>query len=213
MRLDILNSILSYPNRGPYGNSFYRGNCSGYVIRDLLLFYKPKKFIEVFAGGGSGFDVAKQLGYHNSLHLDLNPQFGSFDILSDPIPPGADFIFSHPPYWNIIKYSGPENVWGNYVHPNDISHINNYVEFINILNFINKKIYDSLCKGGRHAILIGDVRKRGRYYSIIKDMTWFGNIEAHLIKVQHNTRSAKKKYSNYNFIPIAHEHLLIFKKA
>lgn len=207
-----MNSILSYPNRGPYGDASYRGNCSGYIIRDLLLYFKPKLFIEVFAGGGSGYEAARDLGYMNSIHLDLNPRFGSFNILTDPIPSDADFIFSHPPYWNIVKYSGRGNVWGNDVHPNDLSQINSYEKFIDTLNKVNERIFNSLIPGGRHAILIGDVRRRGKYYSIIKDMQWYGNIESHIIKTQHNTRSSNKRYANYNFIPIAHEHLLIFKK-
>lgn len=207
-----MKSILSYPYRGPYGDAKYRGNCTGYVIKDLLIYYKPKKFLEVFAGGGSGYDAARELGYKNSIHLDLNEQFGSFNILKDPLPRGADFIFSHPPYWNIIKYSGKNNVWGITPHKDDLSHIENYNIFIQTLNFVNEKIYTSLAPNGRHAILIGDVRRRGKYYSIIKDMKWYGQLEAHLIKVQHNTIGLRKKYSNYNFIPIAHEHLLIFRK-
>lgn len=207
-----MNSILSYPYRGPYGRSDYRGNCSGYIIKSLLEFYKPKNFLECFAGGGTGFDVAKELGYKNSIHLDLNERFGSFNLLTDELPRGADFVFSHPPYWNIIKYSGPGNVWGKEKHKDDLSHIENYYEFISKLNLINKKIYDSMAIGARHAILIGDIRKRGKYYSIIKDMDWYGELEAHLIKIQHNTKSQNKKYSNNNFIPIAHEHLLIFRK-
>lgn len=207
-----MNSILSYPNRGPFGDANYRGNCSGYIIRDLLLYYKPKFFVEIFAGGGTGYDITRSLGFRNSIHLDLNPRFGNFNILKDKIPQGADLIFSHPPYWNIIKYSGKGNVWGENTHPDDISHINNYDEFISTLNFVNQKIYNSLNEGGRHALLIGDVRRRGKYYSIIKDMDWFGQIESHLIKIQHNTKSSNKIYSNYNFIPIAHEHLLVFRK-
>jgi hypothetical protein len=205
-----LNSILSYPIRGPYGRSSYRGNCSGYIIKDLLEFYKPQQFIEYFAGGGTGYHVAKQLGYQNSIHLDLNEEFGSFNLLSDDLPKDADFIFSHPPYWNIIKYSG--NVWGTKKHKDDLSHIEDYDGFIQKLNYINRKIYYSLKKGGRHAILIGDVRKKGKYYSIIKDMEWYGELEAHLIKIQHNTQGERKIYRNQNFIPIAHEHILIFKK-
>ena len=58
-----MQSVISYKERGKYGNSLYRGNCSGYVIKDLIEhFYpdsKPKKFIEVFSGGGTGKDVAK----------------------------------------------------------------------------------------------------------------------------------------------------------
>lgn len=208
-----MNSILSYPFRGPYGQANYRGNCTGYIIRDLLNFYKPQKFLECFAGGGTGYDVSRELGYSNSIHLDLNDRFGNFNILRDKLPIGADFVFSHPPYWDIVKYSGAENVWGEYPHVDDISHIGDYNTFIHLLNKINKKIYNSMQIGGMHALLIGDVRKRGKYYSIIKDMEWYGEIEAHLIKTQHNTRSSNKAYYNNNFIPIAHEHLLIFKKV
>lgn len=206
------NSILSYPIRGPYGEANYRGNCSGYVIKDILEYYKPNKFLECFAGSGTGYDVAKMLGYYNSIHLDLNPRFGEFNLLKDELPKGSDFVFSHPPYWNIVKYSGPGNVWGNKIHKDDLSHINDYNEFIIKLNYINKKIYNSMAFGGRHAILIGDIRKNGKYYSIIKDMEWYGILDSHLIKIQHNTRSKNKLYKSKNFIPIAHEHLLIFLK-
>lgn len=207
-----MNSILSYPKRGHYGDAHYRGNCSGYVIKDLLMHYKPKKFLECFAGGGTGYEVARELGYTNSIHLDLNDRFGNFNLVKHNLPVGSDFIFSHPPYWNIIKYSGENNVWGTVIHRDDLSHIQNYSEFIKKLNMINKKIFDSLAIGGRHAILIGDVRKKGVYYSIIKDMQWYGSLEAHLIKIQHNTKSHNKRYYNSNFIYITHEHLLIFKK-
>lgn len=54
----ITNSILDYPERGPWGNNKYRGNCTGYLIKDLLEKYQPKQFVEVFSGGGTGKDVA-----------------------------------------------------------------------------------------------------------------------------------------------------------
>lgn len=212
--VSILNkSILSYPYRGPYGDANYRGNCSGLLIKDILMYYRPKNFLECFAGSGTGFEVARELGYRNSIHLDLNKRFGNFNLLTDELPKGADLVFSHPPYWDIIKYSGKKNVWGEKPHKDDLSHIQDYEEFINKLNIINKKIYESIKLGGRHVILIGDIRKRGKYYSIIKDMKWYGELEAHLIKVQHNTKSMSKKYANNNFIPIAHEHLLVFMKS
>lgn len=204
-----MQSIISYPNRGKWGDSSYRGNCSGHVIKDLIQhFYpnsKPKKFIEVFSGGGTGLDVARELGIENSVHLDLNT---GWNALKDEIPFGSDFAFSHPPYWDIIRY---ETQRGNY-HPDDLSNVMSYDEFIRKLDMVNAKIYQSLVNGGRHAILVGDVRKNGKYYSIIKDMTWFGDLESHIIKTQHNTRSGNKRYANYNFIPIMHEHLLVFKK-
>lgn len=199
-----MNSILSYKNRGKWGKSSYRGNCSGYIIKDLLQFFKPIKFVEVFSGGNTGKEVARDLGITNSVHLDL---INGWNALIGEIPTGNDFTFSHPPYWDIISY---EEQRGEY-HPDDLSNNMSYDEFIFKLDKVNTKIYQSLINGGRHAILIGDVRKKGKYYSIIKDMTWFGDLEIHLIKVQHNTFSERKTY-NGKFIPIMHEHLLVFKK-
>lgn len=81
------SSIVTYEDRGSYGNSLYRGNCSGKIIKDLIQHYypgsKPKKFIEVFSGGGTGKDVAKELRINNSLHLDL---INGWDALTDNIP-------------------------------------------------------------------------------------------------------------------------------
>ena len=204
-----MQSVINYEQRGKYGNSQYRGNCSGYVIKELIEhFYpgsKPKKFVEIFSGGGTGKDVAKELNISNSLHLDLN---NGWDALVDEIPSGSDFIFSHPPYWNIIKYEQQRNSYA----PNDLSNDMSYEEFIKKLDIVNEKIYHSLVNGGRHAILIGDVRKNGKYYSIIKDMKWFGALERHIIKIQNNCVSDNKLYSNNSFIAIKHEHILLFRK-
>ncbi len=204
-----MQSVITYLDRGKYGNSSYRGNCSGYVIKDLInQLYpdsKPKKFIEIFSGGNTGRDVAKELNIFNSIHLDLT---NGWDALIDEIPSGSDFIFSHPPYWDIISYENQRKSYSK----NDLSNKMPYQEFIQKLNLVNEKIYHSLVNGGIHATLIGDVRKQGKYYSIIKDMNWYGELESHIIKVQYNCMSDKKIYSNNNFIPIKHEHLLIFKK-
>ena len=203
-----MQSIVSYPNRGHWGNSSYRGNTSGHIIKDIMqqLFpsQHPKQFIEVFSGGGTGKDVAKEFGIKNSIHLDLN---NGWNALTDDIPYGSDFIFSHPPYWNIISYQAYNNH-----HPDDLSLNDSYDDFITKLDQVNAKVYQSLLNGGRHAILIGDVRRKGRYYSIIKDMAWLGELECHVIKTQHNCLSSNKRYTGKGFIPIVHEHLLVFRK-
>ncbi|HBI04293.1 MAG TPA: hypothetical protein DDY49_09730, partial [Paenibacillaceae bacterium] len=142
----------------------------------------------------------------NSVHLDLNT---GWDALIDDIPTGSDFVFSHPPYWDIISYSGSMYPGE---HHHDLSKNMNYEEFISKLDQVNSKIFTSLLNGGRHAFLVGDVRKKGKYYSIIKDMTWIGDCEAHLIKTQFNCVSDRKIYGNNSFIPINHEHLLVFRK-
>src|SRR5690625_2543418 len=203
-----MNSIISYPNRGKWGSSSYRGNTSGYVIKDLITHFfpnkKPRKFIEIFSGGGTGKDVTDDLGMKNSVHLDLN---NGWNALVNDIPFGSDFIFSHPPYWNMISYQKYNNN-----HPDDLSLNSSYEEFIDKLNIVNAKIYQSLLNGGRHAFLIGDIRRKGKYYSVIKDMTYFGDLESHIIKAQHNCLSDNKQYANNNFIPIVHKHFLVFRK-
>jgi hypothetical protein len=200
----ITSSILDFPERGKWGKSSYRGNCSGQIIKNLLEYYKPKRFLEVYSGGGTGKDVCSDLGIQNSVHLDLNM---GWNALVDDIPIGNDFTFSHPAYWDIISY----NEVNNRNHPDDLSNNMSYEEFISKLDKVNSKIYAALTNKGRHAFLVGDCRKNGKYYSIIKDMAWIGDLEIHLIKTQHNTFSGRKNY-NGTFIPIAHEHLLIFKK-
>lgn len=201
-------SIWSFPERGPWGKSNYRGNCSGHIIRELLEFFQPKKFTEVFAGSGTGKEVAEYLGMKNSTHLDLRPEFGGWNALMDEIPNGSDFVFSHPPYHDMIKYSG--NMWGE-ASEFDLSRCKNYDEFITKMNLVNEKIYNSLVKGGRHAMLIGDYKQQGKMISMQKDLAWIGDLEYHIIKDQHNTVSGRKSYGG-RFIPTSHEHLLVFKK-
>lgn len=203
-------SVMNFPNRGKWGDSRYRGNCSGYVIKALLEHYRPKKFMEIFAGGGTGHDVARDLGYTESVHLDLNPRWGGFNALRDEIPEGADLTFLHPPYHNIITYSG--SMWGE-AHEDDLSRCSSYAEFIQKLDRIHAKVYASIRKGGRYAVLVGDCRKNGEYFSIMQDMTKIGKLEATIIKLQHNCVSDSTEYAGSGkLIRIEHEYLLIFRK-
>lgn len=211
------HSIVSYPERGEGGSSSWRGNCPSTLIQEVALNFKPKHVkkiedmlaVEVFAGGGSGKHAFETLGIKNHLHLDLNPVWGGWNALTDELPQGADFVFSHPPYHDMVVYSG--EMWGE-SHPDDLSRCASYDEFIHKMNIVNAKIYNSLRNGGKHAMLIGDMRRKGTYYSMIKDLVWYGDLEAHIIKEQFNTVSQRKKYANMNFVPIMHEHLLVFKK-
>ena len=205
----MLNStIVSYPDRGHYGNKRWRGNCSGRLIKDLLEYFKPKRVFDPMVGSGTTSDVCRELGIDN-ICLDLNPEWGGWDALTDEVPISPDFVFWHPPYHDIIKYSG--SMWGKSADPRDLSRCESYSDFIAKLNKIQAKLITSLRKGGRIAILVGDIKKRGRLYSIQKDMDWYGTPEQVIIKTQHNCWSDNVAYSG-KFIPIAHEYLLIFKR-
>lgn len=123
------------------------------------------------------------------------------------------------PYWSIIKYAGEqysaeevEKKFGFDPRLCDLSRDQGWDEFVKEMNFAMVKQFASLEKGGRMAVLVGDVKKKGRLYSMILELAKPGTIENIVIKAQHNCWSDRKDYSNRNFIPIQHEYLLIVRK-
>lgn len=205
-------SVLSFPDRGPWGNSRYPGNWSGFIPLRMMQFYQPKKVADYTSGGGTTRDVARELGIEG-LFLDLNPVWGGFNLLKDDPPESADMIFLHLPYHNIIRYSG--NAWGQESHPDDLSNCKDYADFISKSNLIHYKLMLALRKGGRLVSLIGDVRGKnipGGYACIMRDMTWPGKPEQVLVKIQHNCSTDAKAYTGRKFIPIQHEYLLVFRR-
>ena len=60
-----LTSLHGVRRRGPYGNSRYRGNCGGYLIRDLLRYYQPQSVLD---------PMRAELGrLHFQLEVRLDP--------------------------------------------------------------------------------------------------------------------------------------------
>jgi len=208
-----LSSIAAYFARGKYGQTDWRGNCSGLLIKDLLMHFKPKFVIDPMAGSGTTGEVCRDLGI-DCLLLDLNPKYGGFNALKDELPRSADFIFVHPPYFvfpgsNMPQYSG--KMWGDSPHPDDGSWIQDEDKFRKWFNCVQANIYQGLRKGGRVCYLIGDSRFRGKYYSMFKNMDIYGDLESVIIKRQYNCMSDAIDYSG-KFIPIQHEYLVIIRK-
>jgi hypothetical protein len=141
--------------------------------------------------------------------LDLNPKWGGFDLVNDEVPVSSDLIIWHPPYWDMIKYSGSE--WGQQ-NPNDLSQIECWDDFIKKINLCTAKLITALRKNGRLAILVGDIKKKGKLYSMLKSMDWYGTPENVIPKFQHGAMSFKKNYGNSKFIPTTCEYLLILKR-
>ena len=96
-----LTSIVSYPERGTGGNNRYRGNCSPKLIEDLIGFFKPQEICDYMCGSGTTKAAADKLGIKSHLY-DLH---SGFDIMNCDIKERPEFIFWHPPYWDIIKFS------------------------------------------------------------------------------------------------------------
>lgn len=201
-----MKSIVSYKERGKYGDYKYRGNATGKLLIDLHKVFKFQTISDYMAGSFTTKDVGKDLGIITNCY-DLN---SGFDLIDNDIPERNDFIYWHPPYWDIIKYSG--FMYGNKPLEHDLSHIQDYNKFIKAINYCLAKQFTSLEKGGRMAILMADIKKQGKLYSMLLDMNKLGTLEQIVIKEQINCMSDKKMYSNSNFIRIAHEYCLILRK-
>ena len=175
------STIWSFTRRGNWAthNSKYRGNWSPEVVRNLLLRYSKEGdyLLDPMIGGGTTAIECKLLN-RNLLALDINPNaieltkkalnFESefnpkirlelndsryLAILKDE---SIDFILTHPPYVDIIKYSDKKI-------KEDLSNIHEIDEFCNEIEKIAREFYRVLKKDKFCAILMGDTRRDKMY--------------------------------------------------
>lgn len=206
-------SILSYPNRGHWGKSGWRGNCSGHVYKELFERLQPALFVDPMAGSGTSIDVAKEMNI-SAVGLDLH---SGFNILRDSIlatvGKPACLVVSHPPYGGQIKYSG--EVWGSEAHPDDLSHCIDDADFNEKLQIALLNQRAAVKAGGHNGTIIGDWRRNGRYSSyqaeIISRMP-SDELVSVIIKQQHNTTSGRKTYGKMKYPMIEHEYILVWQR-
>jgi len=205
-------SVVSYPDRGPWGNSSYRGNCSGHLVKDLILRFKCQSVFDPSEGGGTVRDVVA--GINQYLKKDIKYEGRDlrqgWDILTGQLPEKQyDLVWYHPPYWDIIRYSED---------PKDLSNAPTIGEFESTLNRSIERLYQTVRPGGVMAVLIGAKRKFGQYCPLLRTLLVndkIGQLKAIIIKIQHNCRSDQRTYEQSNpfLIPIKHEYCLIFQKG
>lgn len=229
------SSVWSFPERGNWAthDSKYRGNCSPYVVRNLLLRYSKEGdwILDQFAGGGTTLVEAKLLN-RNIIGTDINPaalgrckekiafEYGyakievreadarTLDFVKDG---SIDFICTHPPYADIIKYS--DGIGG------DISLLD-YENFLDAMGQVAKEAFRVLKKGKYCAFVIGDIRQKGSVRPLGFDtMRVFEEagfkLKEIVIKQQHNCKMTAKweKISiEKNFLLLSHEYIFILKK-
>ncbi len=210
-----ITSILSYPDRGPWGNNRWRGNASGYVYKDIFEQLRPQVFVDPMVGGGTSVAVAKQMGIE-AYGLDLHSGFNALrDSILQRVGKEADLCISHPPYAGMIRYSGPGGQWGEEVHPDDLSHCESDEDFHCKMQAVLFNQRDATKPGGHYGTLIGDWRRNGIYTSyqaeILARMP-SDELVAVLIKAQFNCVSDWHTYSKLVYPRIAHEYMLLWKK-
>ena len=204
-----LTSIVSYPERGTGGNNRYRGNCSPKLIEDLIGFFKPAEICDYMCGSGTTQDAAHTMGIISHCY-DLH---SGFDLINCEIPERPEFVFWHPPYWDMITYSDVmykasevQSKYGYDPRQFDLSRIPKWEDFVRVMNYAMMKQFCALERGGRMAVLVGDIKKKGQLYSMLFELIKPGTLENVIIKAQHNCFSNQTQYSGH-FIPILHEYL------
>lgn len=217
-----LTSFMAFPDRGEGGRSQWRGNCSPEVVSAVLKYALEHKryygkdtstftLLDPMSGSGTSKAAADRFQVRSLLY-DLNPKpaagKGNWNALKNEVDDSADLIFFHPPYHDIIKYSGC--MWGS-PHPDDLSRCESYEDFLEKLNYCIRKLFFALRKDGRLAILVGDIRTKGNFYSIQHDMMRMGDFESFVVKGQFNCVSDTRTYRK-PLIPIVTEYMLIYHK-
>ncbi|MBP1910731.1 TRM11 family SAM-dependent methyltransferase [Methanolobus bombayensis] len=222
-------------------NGKYRGNWSPIIPRNLILRYTEKgdTVLDQMVGSGTTLIECKLLG-RNGIGVDINPAsimvarnridfeyhsgnskdniskiqtyVGDAKNLSLIDSNSVDLIATHPPYANIISYSGGKLA-------DDISNINDVNEFEKNIKEVAKECFRVLKPNKICAILIGDTRRHKHYVPLSSRlMQTFLDVgfilKEDIIKHQWNTTSG---YGDWNskakdFYLIAHEHLFIFRK-
>lgn len=206
-----LCSVVSYPDRGPWGDPMYRGNCSGWLIKDLILRFKCRSVFDPAEGGGTIKDVVTGINQFLRREIyykgkDLNH---GWDVLTSSLPKRQfDLVWYHPPYWDIIRYTEDSN---------DLSNCKTLQDFEDKLNKSTERLFKTVKPRGILAILIGDKRREGNYYALLRTLLInqnIGKLKAIIVKIQHHCTSDKTFYSSSNpfLIPIKHEYCLIFQK-
>jgi len=209
--MKIQNSVVSFPNRGPWGRSDFRGNTSGHVVYGFLERWhrnREELFVDPAEGSGTSRDVAASMSIRYA-GFDLQQGFNLLkDDLLNVLGEEAATCFFHPPYHTMITYSS---------HPDDLSQCKDVDEFLEKTLLATMNIYRALKRGGYYAILMGNMRKSGEFYPLASmlELNCPGTLKEEIIKVQNNVTSMRGgKWSGANgFVPIMHEKLLVWQKS
>jgi DNA methylase len=204
-----LTSLYHFSRAGEYGDRSYPGNCSGNLIKDLLLYFKPSGVcLDPMAGSGTCLDVCNELGIP-CMSWDIHHGCDACD------PQGfADetfaFIWAHPPYWRQKLYSADAR---------DLSRALTLEDFLRRYSQFIRNCARALKPDGKLVILMGDYTDAKEGFVPLtfhtKRLAFAHGLRQHctdIIRFSHAASSSKKVYRSA-FIPGLHDVCMIFEKS
>ena len=203
-----LTSLYHKAYAGPYGDRRYPGNCSGELIKDLLLYFRPLRVLDPMTGSGTCADVCRELGIE-CVSFDIregidacNPQ--SYIDLGE-----FDFVWLHPPYWRQKHYTDDRR---------DLSNCPTLHGFLTRYRALLEHCSDALAPGGKLAVLMGDYSDREEGFCPLIYHTQRLCFEAGLkqnctqiVRFSHGASSSRKIYRS-SFIPGLHDVCTVVEK-
>jgi hypothetical protein len=204
-----LTSLYHKTVRGNYGHPAYPGNCSGEFIKDLLLYFRPKRVLDPMTGSGTCADVCRELGIE-CISRDIRKGSDACDPATYEGLGRFNFIWLHPPYWRQKLYSDD---------PRDLSRCPNLMNFLQRYALLIDNGRKALAPGGKLAILMGDYSDREEGFVPLvyhtKRLAFLVGMRqacTDIIRFSHGASSARKRYRS-SFIPGLHDVCAIFENV
>ncbi len=204
-----LTSLYHFSKAGEYGDRSYPGNCSGNLIKDLLLYFKPSGVcLDPMSGSGTCLDVCNELGIP-CMSWDIHQGCDACDKdgFSDEV---FDFIWAHPPYWRQKLYADD---------PRDLSRAPTLEDFLRRYGQFIRNCARALKPDGKLAILMGDYTDAKEGFVPLtfhtKRLAFAHGLRQYgtdIIRFSHGASSSKKVYRS-SFIPGLHDVCMIFEKS
>ncbi len=124
-----------------------------------------------------------------------------------------DLIATHPPYFNIIKYSRSKI-------PGDLSAASDLEDYLRMMHQVAKEAYRVLKPEKHMGILVGDTRMHKHYvpitHYVLQVLLKNGfTLREEVVKVQHKMKTTRERWSKLkerDFLLIYHEKLFIVRK-
>ena len=192
-------------------------NCIGVDIRIdsvILTLYRLKLVEDYITENIDRLEGEEKIAAENFLRSHARIYLGDARSL-DEIPSGSvDLVATHPPYYNIIRYSSGERLDG------DLSGMRRLEDYLDAIHDIAVETYRVLKHGRYAAFLIGDTRRHKHYvpisHYVLEKLLEPGFIlKEEIIKIQHKmktTREVWKRLGNKGFLLIYHEKLYVLRK-
>jgi hypothetical protein len=202
-----LTSLYHHAERGPYGDARYPGNCSGEIIKDLLIYFGAKSCFDPMTGSGTCADVCRELGIR-CVSFDM--RFGRDACDPANLPEERfPFVWIHPPYWRQKLYTND---------PRDLSRQPTLRGFLERYEALLRNCAEALQPGGILAVLMGDYSDAETGFVPLtyhtKEIAFRLCLKQHgtdIIRFSHGASSSHKVYRS-KFIPGLHDVCMLFER-